>query len=155
MNNQTLGILISALLVGASSAIPDLPTEQPDFFADEPIATPPLPDEAPPVAEPVVSVDPTRAGMIREDTGTRIVGFSRPLGVADSCKLTTCNAPIGSRWLSLDERRYQKLADGTFQKLLTAQERAAGMVQETSNRDVVAEKAAANNVLAAMGLPFD
>jgi hypothetical protein len=134
MSNQTAGLLMSALLIAsAAPAIPPLPDEQPDIFVEEP--TPELPDAIPesPMADDIIDgVDPTRVGLIREDAGTRYVALVRPMGVAQSCQWTVCNAPAGSRWLGADERRYEKLADGTFRLLLTAQQRADGMLQPSA-----------------------
>ena len=137
MNNATVGMIVSTLLVGLGSLMPGRVTG-PEFETIQVAQAPPLPPAptvvipplpvAPvaPVAPGTAAVDPTRAGMIRTQNGTRLVSFLRPIGVADSCQWTTCNAPAGSQWLGKDERIYVKLADGSFDIRPTAAQRAAG-----------------------------
>ena len=127
MSNQTAAILISSLLVAAGGAIPPLPSDS----QSAPVFVPPLPEE--PSESPVVpqiddltNVPPSRVGLVRDGVGSRVVPFSRIQGHADSCRCTTRNSPVGSRWLGLDGRTYTKLADGTFWLRPTAQQRAAG-----------------------------
>lgn len=140
MNNVSVGLLISGVLVGLGGLMPANGVVSPNrpillAQADIPplpleptIPIPPLPQEPAPAApDNLIGVDPTRAGMIRVETGTQLVSFLRPIGVADSCQWTTCNAPAGSQWLGKDERIYVKLADGSFRIQPTARERAAGV----------------------------
>lgn len=119
MSNQTVAILMSSLLVAVGGAIPPLPS------------VPPLPEESSespvgPQIGDLTNVPPGRVGLVRDGDGSRVVPFSRIQGHADSCRCTTRNSPVGSRWLGLDERTYVKLADGTFWRSPTAQERVAG-----------------------------
>jgi len=152
----------AAVLLVAAAAVqpnttpdrPPLPTEQPEFFAapneTPPNETPPLPNDEQPEPEPEPAdqtlVDPSRVGLVREGEGTKIVAFLRPIGIADSCEVTTCNAEPGTLWLSKNERTFIKLRDGTFRLRQRAKAKAKTKTVERVVTKTVAAPACANGV---------
>ena len=122
--------LAAAAMVAPTNDTPPLPPETTITIQEAAPSdgTPPLP-VTPDDQAFRVGADPSRVGLIRLGNGTtEIVEFSRPSGVADSCQHTVCNAPAGSRWIGVDDRSYEKMADGSFFQRPTAQDRADGVV---------------------------
>lgn len=128
MSNNTIGVLASSLLValGGVVAVPSLPPESPPISQLEPSLS--IEPTFVPQIDDLTSIPPGRVGLVRDGDGSRVVPFMRIQGHANSCRCTVSNSPVGSRWLGIDERIYEKLADGSFWQMPTANERSAGAV---------------------------
>ena len=109
------GSAIAALLIGAGVVMPS-PTASP---------VPDIPNEAPPIVkqdndiEPqieIIKTDPTHVGLVRVEDGTEFVTLIRPVGEAETCTRTVCNALVGEQWVSKEGPNYVKQLDGSWKE---------------------------------------
>lgn len=108
------GSAIAALLVGAGIVMPSPNTTQPD-----------IPDERPPIFQEddnvvkdvsIINADPTHVGLVRVEDGTKWVTLVRPVGEAETCTRTVCDAVVGEQWTSKEGPNYVKQLDGSWKE---------------------------------------
>jgi hypothetical protein len=109
------GSAIAALLIGAGVVMPS-PTSSP---------VPDIPNEAPPIIKQdndieltpkIIKTDPTHVGLVRVEDGTKFVTLIRPVGEAETCTRTVCNALVGEQWVSKEGPNYVKQLDGSWKE---------------------------------------